>query len=379
MSKKKVGLLTLVGTRYNNNIGAILQAYALQNTIEKLVFDCEIIDFEPPINTKKSFTGNLVRSIKFHGFKWTLFEMFGATLRLKEKKKILESYNNFKKAYLNFTSQTFENKERLKHLDYDIYVVGSDVVWSPKHDIEALKVYLLEFVKNKKKVSYAASVWHPIPDELCFIYKNLLRDFDFISVREKTSAKYLKRCGIEIDPDIVLDPTLLLSKEEWKKISKPPEKTIKKPYIMLYDVHLAKGLLSKVFSIANKKGVNIVTRYPLFIKLNHSKVYSFYSPTEFLWLVENAEYVITTSFHGTIFSVLFRRPFYSIKPGTAPANKIIDFLKRIGLEDRFVQNPKELESLSFDDDIDWKTTEKRLKREITHSLQFLKKALKEGY
>ena len=295
---------------------------------------------------------------------------------LRERKRV-ESCYNFKKVYLNFTSQTFKNKECLKHLDYDIYIVGSDVVWSPKlHDVETLKVYLLEFVKSKKKVSYAASVWHPIPDWLCPIYKNLLRDFDFISVREETSVRYLKKCCIEIDPEIVLDPTLLLSKEEWKKISKPPEKTIKRPYIMFYDVHPTKGLVSEVLSIAKKKGVNIVTGYPLFIRLNHPKVYSFYNPAEFLWLVENAEYVITTSFHGTIFSVLFRKPFYSIKPTTGPANKIVDFLKMVGLEDRFVHDPKDLESLSFDDDVDWKTAERKLKKEINRSIHFLKKALR---
>jgi len=392
MNKKKVGVLTLVGKRYNDNIGAILQAYALQNTIRKLGFECEIIDFEPPIYTKKStkksmgIVGSILHSLKIHGFKWTLLKVFDNTLglglknRKKAERKKTESCNNFKKAYLNFTSQSFKNKEPLKHLDYDIYIVGSDVVWSPEvvYDVEVLKAYLLEFIKNKKKVSYAASVWHPIPDWLCPIYKNLLRDFDFVSVREKTSAEYLKKCGIEIDPEIVLDPTLLLSKEEWKKISKPPEKTIKRPYMMVYDVHTARELLSEVFSIAKRKGINIVTRHPLFIELNNPKVYSFYtsSPAEFLWLIENAEYIITTSFHGTIFSVLFQKPFYSIKPYLSPSNKIVDFLKIVGLEDRFVQNPKDLKSLSFDDNIDWRAVENALKKEINHSIRFLKKALK---
>ena len=377
MRKEKIGLLTLVGRKYNNNIGAILQAYALQRIIKKLGFDCEIIDFEPPIDMKNSLIMPLVASIKARGFKWTLLRAFDRLLR--ERERIKGCYD-FKKAYLNFTPQTFKDKDDLRHLDYDIYIVGSDTVWSPKIHIKALRVYLLEFVKNRKKISYATSIWYPIPDRLCPIYKSLLRDFDFISVREETSARYLKECGIEIDPEIVLDPTLLLSKEEWKRISKPPEETVERPYIMFYDVHPTKGLISEVFSIAKKRGVNIVTnitaKYTPFMKFNYPRVYSFYSPAEFLWLVENAEYIITTSFHGTIFSVLFRKPFYSIKPTISPANKIFDFLKKVGLEDRFIRNPKDLKSKGLNDDINWKNTERRLKREVNHSIHFLKKALR---
>jgi len=236
MNNKKVGLLALVGKRYKNHVGSVLQAYALQSVIEKLGFECEIIDFEPPIDIKEILAENLMKSIITRGFKWTFLIGLGLIPRLKKRVK---SYRIFKKTYLNLTPRAFKNEEDLESLNYDVYVVGSDVVWSPKHRSKALKIYLLDFVKNKKKISYAASVWHPIPNRLYPIYKNLLRYFDFLSVREKTSVRYLKRCGIKINPEIVLDPTLLLSKEEWKKISKPPEKVIEKPYIIFYDVHHA--------------------------------------------------------------------------------------------------------------------------------------------
>ncbi|MCD6483204.1 MAG: polysaccharide pyruvyl transferase family protein [Candidatus Aenigmarchaeota archaeon] len=375
MNNKKVGLLALVGKRYKNHVGSVLQAYALQSVIEKLGFECEIIDFEPPIDIKEILAENLMKSIITRGFKWTFLIGLGLIPRLKKRVK---SYRIFKKTYLNLTPRAFKNEEDLESLNYDVYVVGSDVVWSPKHRSKALKIYLLDFVKNKKKISYAASVWHPIPNRLYPIYKNLLRYFDFLSVREKTSVRYLKRCGIKINPEIVLDPTLLLSKEEWKKISKPPEKVIEKPYIIFYDVHHAKGLLSEVFSIAKKKRVNVVTESPFLIEPKNPKVYSFYtySPAEFLWLIENAEYVITTSLHGTIFSVLFQKPFYSIKPAADPDNKIVDFLETMGLEDRFVQNPKDLKHLSFDNDINWKAAKKKLERKINTSIRFLKKALR---
>ena len=280
----------------------------------------------------------------------------------------------FKRQHIKFTANTFHEINELKILNprYDAYVVGSDLVWKPGHyNIDRLKVYLLAFVDNGLKISYATSVGEEnVPRWACEIFRKYLKDFDAVSVRERTSAEAIKKCtGIE--PRVVLDPTALLDKDEWVKIAKSPEKMPEEPYILVYDLYRSAEILPMVKKIAEKTGLKIVT-----YSLSGTNISFYpYEPQEFIWLYENADFVVTSSFHGTVFAVLFNKPFYAIDPQqpSAPSSRIIDFLNILNLEERFIEDPRTLTNLSFE--IEWREVNKKLKSERNRSLEFLRTAL----
>lgn len=377
--RKKVGILTLIGKNYNNHAGAVLQAYALQKTIEKFGYSSEIIDFIPASSVNINTLGTqLKRSLTTRGLINTLIVGIGTITGLKRR---THHYHRFKTRYMRFTLESFNKIGQLREItsNYDIFVVGSDTVWSPQLGTDNLRVYLLEFAEDHNiKISYAASVWYPIPPSLCPLYKNLLKRFDFVSVREKTSLEYLKQCGVEGDIKIVVDPTLLLSKKDYENISRAPLTVPKRPYIFYYDVHFSKGLFSRVISLARKTGSMVVTETAIIPKVSKNDIYSFYScgPLEFLDLIKNAELVITTSFHGTVFSVIFEKQFYSIKPDFAPPNKIADFLEMVGLQSRLITVGDLNKKVFKDEPIEWKAVKRNLKDVVKHSKLFLKRALR---
>jgi len=289
-----------------------------------------------------------------------------------DAKKSVLNVSNFKSRYLNFTSKTFRDfNELAEHANYDTYVVGSDLVWEPLlNNRETLPVYLLGFANQGCKVSYATSVGEWIPKWARSIFEEYLKKFDFISVRDETSAKSLREFSAA-DIEVVLDPVSLLGKEEWARLLKPPEKKPRTPYVLIYDIRRFTEIQSEMKRIAREMEWNLVTYVP------SKDSFSFYSfdPLEFLWLYENAHFVVSSSFHGTVFAVLFNKPFYAVSPGPHVfPYRVKDFLRKLCLEDRFVENPRELESLSFDEP-NWSFVNTRLENERKRSLDFLKKAL----
>ncbi|MFA4669679.1 polysaccharide pyruvyl transferase family protein [Pyrococcus kukulkanii] len=375
---RKIGILTLTGKEYNHHMGAVLQAYALQKTLDKLGFSSEIIDFIPTLyRENKFFIDQFKRSVVTRGLTNTIIVSIGTIMRLRQRKRC---YYDFKSNYMTFTSDSFNSLEDLKEITdvYDAFIVGSDTVWMPQLGVKNLEAYLLKFAEDTNtKISYAASIWYPIPLSLCPLYKTLIERLDFVSVREKTSLMYLKQCGVKKDIKVVLDPTLLLSQKEYRNIAKVPNIIPDKPYIFYYDVHLSKGLFQKVISFAKKTGHSVVTETAI-PRGVMKEVYSFYGygPPEFLGLIQNSDLVITTSFHGTVFSVIFKKQFYSIKSDFAPSTKIIDFLESIGLQDRFISLDELKKRIIHDKPIEWDSIEKNLKENIDLSLSFLKMALK---
>lgn len=267
---------------------------------------------------------------------------------------------------------TYGSKRSILNSKYDAYVVGSDVVWGPRYnDKNRLKANLLEFVDNGLKISYAASVGEGnIPRWAYEIFRKYLKDFDAVSVRERTSAEAIKKCT-RIEPRVVLDPTALLDKDEWVKIAKIPKKIPEKPYILVYDLYRSAEILPEIKRIAEKMDLEIVTYSTSGTNISFYP----YGPQDFIWLCKNADFIVTSSFHGTVFAVLFNKPFYAIDPQPyAPSPRITDFLNILNLEERFVKDPRNLANLSFE--IEWGEVNKKLKSERNRSLGFLRNALR---
>lgn len=286
----KIGVLTC---HYYTNFGSTLQSIALQNTISKMGYPVKLINYHNPIH-RNSLAKRLVKKIML------LIPGF--------RRSNNNAIKEFQKKYQKCTDIVTDNDGLRKVCkEFDVIVCGSDQIWSPTH---FFPVYFADFLGSgdNKKVSYAASIGtNYIPSELIPKYKDLISDFKCVSVREE-KAKELLQKNCQIDSTVVLDPTLLLDVEEYRKMSEKP-KNIDKPYIFCYFLNAKNNYKDKVIRYAQSKNLEI-------IGVSENKSDSLWmkslkiSTGEFLWLIDHAETVFTDSYHGTIFSMIFHKPFW---------------------------------------------------------------------
>lgn len=309
----KIAIITLIGL-YNN--GNRLQNYALQETLKKVFPNAQVDTINLKYNKSiKSKCINLAKIIikKIIGYR-------------------LVSSKNFKKfnQYISFNAKSFYEFDDFSKLvnEYDFFVTGSDQVWNLGY-LQNEKYFFLDWVPSDKKLSYAASVGNnDLTDKQKAIFKTLLKSFRFISVREKQSEDMLKSIGIT-NATTNIDPTLVLTKDEWCKLAKKPNYEFKKDYIFVY-------LLGKMSDEYNNKITEISQAYDLeIINLYDRKNKTIYNagPSEFIWLIKNAKLVITDSFHSIVFSIINKTPFIHFnrqdKGASAKINSRIENLERV--------------------------------------------------
>jgi len=387
---KTVQILTLIGTAFHNNYGQCLQAYALQYILEKFGCTVEIINFVPsdiiglPKNRlKKAF--RLIKELKIGQLIDGIFNLAFGTSDISKKKE--NSFESFVRSHLKLSKNIFYNIDQLscnlKPAEY--IIVGSDQVWYP-WTIDLLKIYLLGFRSKPKKISYAASIGTNLSDKYKELFRDYLTTFDFISVREKTSMDELSLLTNK-KIEIALDPTLLLNCNEWKKIEAEPEFPIKDNYTLVYDLVRSDEILESADKIARKLGMPLVCYSHLTFRKKikyRSLMRSIceYGPREFLWFISNSNYVITSSFHGVAFSILYKKPFIAINPFGGkyglPVDKsmrIKDLLRMLELDNRFLDDPRELKCRAFYESINWQNVEDKLLIEREKSINYLKRSL----
>jgi hypothetical protein len=288
----------------------MLQAYATQKILSRYG-EVKIIDYKTE-HLKK--TMQVVKfGHSFRDFLRTAKDIF----RLFPRYRLIKSFKEFQNKYFIQTDE-INNFNQLKALenDFDIFVSGSDQIWNPKILEGFDSAYFLNFIKNKKKISYASSAGS-------YVYNNLekaqlksyLEGFNHISVREDDlkvqCATILERDDIQT----VLDPTLLLSKKEWLDAFKIKSNNATTNYILIYTLTkdtFTKEIINKITEILNMEVIAIDQDPFLGYKVNERK--NNIGPIEYLELFANASFVITNSFHGTAFSINFNIPFISIRP-----------------------------------------------------------------
>lgn len=290
------------------NHGAVLQAYALQRTITELLHDddeCFLLDYKCTEIENAYKAPVLHKGNNIFDFIQDIFFMIYRTIILGVKRK---KYNEF----INSCMKIFplpDNDLRAADNYFDIFITGSDQVWN--NDLTGNDDnYFLKFVSAGKKFSYAASFGK---EEIFSKHRGQilenLSDFDVISLREPIGEGILKDNGHKLRVD--LDPTLLLDSQKWGQLINC--KKNHKEYILIYYAHLSNDLMQKAIELSKKTGLKIIClsdslkdklRYPcMSIKRGRG-------PGDFLSLVRNSRYVITNSFHGTAFSILFHKDFY---------------------------------------------------------------------
>jgi hypothetical protein len=397
--KSRILLVTLVGRNFNDNYGAVLQAYATQSFLNYFGYEVEILDYE-----HLEIMGYIERFKKYlhkYGIIRTIKKsmMFTVHKIIKLPRDIIQrvqqhlrkqNFNNFKTQHLLFTKDSYLNHDSIVHHSsflkeaFDIFLVGSDQVWNPKLNEESLKVHLLGFVQGVKKISYASSVCSDIPGNLIDLYKRFLSEFDCISVREEGSAIELEKI-LGYRPFINVDPTFLLDAQQWSEIAKKPNVDIQKPYIFVYDLYRSESILPVVEKVSKWWKFKYVNYTPILFlrKIRFPNLqYTYYTdgPSVFLWLLKESDFVITSSFHGVAFSLIFAKPFYAIlwdrKEKLRQNDRIISLLKKVGLEERCFADPKEILKRGLDKNIDWKKVHEDLRKLREESANWLLKALK---
>lgn len=298
MEIKKIGILTW----YNHgNFGSALQAYATQTVLRKLGYDAEVIAYEMQWirRSSKSIKKRMKRKIK------TILAVLAEYSPLFIRFENHFQYFYFR--YIRFSKTCDESTIAQICRKYDAIITGSDQIWSPAY-IDY--TYLLNFCTKKdvRKVAYAPSLGlNYMHDDKKEKYKHLLSDYDAISVREDTGAAILKELGF--DSEVVLDPTLLLNADDYRQIEHAPQ-NIPSKFIFCYILPTENDYSKPVLDYAKKTNLPIIG-----ISLNKGdekwlNTIKNAGPSEFLWLIDHAEMVITNSYHGTILSMNLGTPFF---------------------------------------------------------------------
>lgn len=370
---KKIAAITFHGA---HNFGSMLQTYALQSFVEKIAKEKQVDISYSVLNYRTPEQIELYQVYKKNiSFKNIVKNVLA--LRYNRMLKVKHSrFEQFLEKYLKVTAQYSSEKELKKaNLYYDYYISGSDQLWNIRAgDFEW--AYLLPFVEEGKKISYAASLG-PLPIDWSLYdgakYAQLLNTYSAVSVREAGSVQNIAHIS-PISPQIHLDPTMLLAKEEWNLLTEHMANEHGE-YIFFYCLETSKEILQMVADISSILGLKVViSKYCGKVDYVNSFIKDYAAgPLEFLNLIKNAKLVISASFHGTVFSILMNKPFFSVNG--LEDNRMSNILKIMKLEARSIGLQNYKEKLGNFEAIDFAITNQQLEQERQRSKEYLCKEL----
>lgn len=355
----KIGILTF---HRANNYGAVLQCYALQEVVRKLGHDVRVIDYRQP--TIERLYANLdFRMIVANALKCN-FSFFSNIVSFANyRRKRNRYFDEFRKRFLLIDKKECDTLKSIPR-NFDTYLIGSDQLWSgsTKNIDEVYMGFFKPYIAGKI-VAYAISVnWNfmlKLPEQKI---KDAIANFDAFSIREDVDNTILEMF-FQDDVNICIDPTLLVDRKTWLDISSDLNND---KYVLVYEVRKKKSnedmLLLEAQKIANRNNWKVV-----YVDNNVNC-----SVIDFLNYFRNAEIVLTSSFHGTAFSLIFHKNFYSYKLDEPSDKRYVSLLKRLQLDDRIMQIA---ERVSSKGDINYKNVEQNLKHIRSESLDFLQKVL----
>lgn len=338
MEKERIKKVGIINFACADNFGAVLQAYALEKIIRDHGFDSETINFKPKyIMGQYNSFNNIdvaIKSLRLHS---VLKKIFLGFKNMKKEKKRRNCFRDFREKNMVLSKKEFYTPSDLlnDNLDYDFFITGSDQVWNPIFKKNIGNSFFLDFApENKPKIAYAASIAENVDKSMSNEYKVLIGRFDHISLREISSVPFV-RSLINKEVKVTLDPTLLLEKDDWQYVLKEP--LLDDKFILVYDLEYSEDLVYIANEFANRLGYKIVSYSKKLNFKNGSRSFKYEGPSELLGYINNAELVLTNSFHGTVFSVIFQKQFYTI-PHTTRGSRMIDFLNTLNLSDRIIQS-----------------------------------------
>lgn len=321
----KIGILTY---HRAHNYGAVLQCYALQEVIKELGHDVEVIDYRQPFIEQfyKIYKFDMLCARLLHPHALKSYIQSEVPLRKTKKKNFEVFCNKYLTTSVSCASSSIPQ-------DYDFYVIGSDQLWGKNclgGKLDPIYFGAFERKKTSKVVGYAISTNEKslnsvTADQL----QGLIKNFNALSLREQSMADYvLNKIGVCAHVD--LDPTLMLCKDHWNFSTKTDWKNRK--YVVVYYVlreygeYAHREILNKAKEIANKINAEVV---------DLSSVN--YSVEDFVMSFKYAQCVVTSSFHASVFSVIFNTPLYSVKLHDGHDGRYVNLLKSLGMEGAIIE------------------------------------------
>ncbi|MBR4632950.1 MAG: polysaccharide pyruvyl transferase family protein [Elusimicrobia bacterium] len=353
---KKVAILTF---HKSLNYGAVLQTYALKSIIKSFNVSCDVINYQYPVFNKG-----------YRIFYKSKFNYRNIIKHIYFVPKMKSLFNDFINKFLTDTKPLMTKDLPSVNNKYDCFIAGSDQIWNgdlTDHD----NSFLLDFVKDTNKINaYAASFGvSQLTDIDKQNYPTLLKRFKNISIREQQGVAIIKNL---INKDVIqtLDPTFLLSIEEWKKLINNNKQ--KQNTIVVYLMGKDTNLISFAKNLAKTKNYKVVILRNSFKKHDSSVENLFVTPEQWLEYIYNAKYVVTNSFHGLTFSIKFNKPFFV---GLVNTNKrksrLENLLDLTNLKDRLIDNI----GTDYDKPTDWDSVNNIIEKEREKSITYLKKVV----
>lgn len=363
---KKIGTIT---THSALNYGAVLQAYALNQYLCMQGSDCEVIDYQPDyvassyrlINKPKSVQGLILAGYQI--------------LHYKQREERRRKFETFRKNYLRLSP--FQVKDRKELIDtvntYDLAICGSDQIWSPElHHFD--EAYFLSYPEiETPKISYAASFGQDSLDEkhLQEIQRRI-KGFAGFGCREYTAQTIIENLTGE-KPELVLDPVFLLDRKQWRSIETKYDHEGK--YVLAYFLSNPAASMYAAQNYAKENNLELLSIgfSPRDYKYQANNIYDA-GPQDFLSLIDEADTVITNSFHATAFSILFHKNFFTrLSEGKESRNnRMLTLLRELGLEDRTFTDST-ASSTDFSQTIDYDAVDLKLARMLEKSVEYLRR------
>lgn len=324
----KIGILTF---HCAHNYGAVLQAYGLQEYLKSQGHEVHIIDYRPRYLTKQYAKNSLIFWISKEFFR-TCKKLINEPFLFRTRARRWDKFDKFIRERFNLAPFEKEGTD-----GYDAVIVGSDQIWNPH--ITGGKFDDVFFGRNIscRVVAYAASArFKELNNQEKLYFRERLKDIDTISVREDSLRRLLQPLTNK-KIETVVDPTLLAGRNIFTSIVCKPDTT--RPYVFIYNIDSHRETHEVALRIARQISGDV---FELTCYLKNCRQYAGIkrvddlSPEQFLGYILHAACVVTTSFHGTALSLLFQRPFYTVRQNSDADLRTESLLKRITLTDRFI-------------------------------------------
>ena len=372
-TRKRIGIITMHRVF---NAGSALQAYALYYTVRQLGYDCEIIDYQYPNYFHREAKKTSVPLWKRLWERAKYFILYRSRIQHARFKRF-QTTEWKSSPYYETRESVFENAPK-----YDLCITGSDQVWNPRC-MKGDTVFFCAFSPDTPHIAYASSFAQgDIPQELQSLYAQNLRTYKAIGVRESSGAEIIcKLTGRQAR--VVCDPTLLLTAADYRPFIKQAFTYTRKRYLLAYILDYAfnpyptiQQLIKHISKEEQLEVVYLMANTVNNYKIGHSITSA--GPNEFLKLFSEATYVVTSSFHGVAFSLLFEKDFYAVTPNSEQEDgRIHTLLKTIGAESRAVKQGSDVAKITSQS-IDYAAIRPQLEKLRKDSLDFLQTAIQEA-
>lgn len=350
----KVGIVTITG---GDNYGNKLQHYAVIQILQAHGYECDTVQDVTArgfataaysVDLRHKLSPRHIRSavnsrLKYRYFRKNSDENLLKNIRranknrnhyLELQKRRKRIFQEFADRYLPFGELTVcatrrADKEVVD--SYDAFVCGSDQVWNP-HYFNTSPVRFLQFAPKHKRVALSPSFGvNSIPNERVEAYTRYLEGMEHLSVREQQGARIIADLtGREVP--VIVDPTVMLDAQQWEKIERKPEGFGDEPFLLTYFLGgKSKEYSEQIKKIASQRGLRIIN----LLDITEEESY-LYGPQEFIYLMHNASFVCTDSFHGTVFSILFKRELWAfsrLESGFSGDNRVLTLLQKLEIMD----------------------------------------------